>query len=87
MGFEVYLFLFCVCGCFACMCVCVSRVSSVLGFCLFCFICFFFVSLTQVELSGKRESQLRKCPTRLCCGQVCAVFSWLMINMGGPSPL
>lgn len=31
----------------------------------------------KVESFWKMEYQLRKCPTRLACGQACAVFSWL----------
>ena len=77
MGFEVYLFLFCVCGCFACMCVCVSRVSSVLGFCLFCFICFFFVSLTQAPVKWKRLLRAEGASIRLAFKQVCVcVCMW-----------
>lgn len=37
------------------------------------------------ESSAKKEPQLRKCPVRLACGQVCGTFSQLMTDVGEPS--
>lgn len=49
----------------------------------FCFL-FLFLSTWYILVSrGKREAQLRRCPSR----QVCRVFSGLMIDMRGLIPL
>lgn len=39
----------------------------------------------KLELIWKGKSQLRKCSSRLGCGQACEAFSRLRIDAGGPS--
>jgi len=48
----------------------------------------FYVSLTQLESSERRELQLRKMPQlRSGWRQVCRAFSQLMADVGGPCSL
>lgn len=50
-----------------------------------------FVSVYQkLESFWKRIPQMRKSPstpTRLVCGQACCAFSWLLVDVEGPSSL
>lgn len=41
----------------------------------------------NLNTSGEREPQLAIDSIGVACGNVCGGFSWLLIDVGGPSPL
>lgn len=45
----------------------------------------FYINLTQVKSSDKRESQWRNDPLRFICRQVCVICSILITDVEGPA--
>lgn len=41
---------------------------------------------SQLDTSGKRKNQLRNYIIRLACGPIYGAFSWLLMDVGGPTP-